>query len=161
MARSRGPRNLIAHRPHSEGEVDERAHADYDAMIAHDLGGRRQTSYRAVDDGGPASAAELLLRPVTLFLLACTAFVLVLALWLWQAGVLGRLQSSLAPPPKPAPSASWMGTRQPKGVAPMDASSDALSSAPNTPTATPADAALPVDSAAATTDDAADSNAAD
>lgn len=111
MARTRGPGNLVARRPTTEARVDASAHRDYAAMIEQDLGGRRASSYRAIDEGRPATAGELLLRPLSLFLFACTAFVIVLLLWLWQAGVFGALKLDTRPVP-PAPSTSWMGARQ-------------------------------------------------
>ncbi len=156
MARTRGLRNLVSQVPRTEARTDTRAHADYDAMITHDLGGRRQNSYRSVDDGRPVGAAELLLRPISLFLFACTAFVIVLAAWLWQSGVFGQFQLSYAQRP-PVPSSSWMGTRQPRSMEPVDTSATTRATtptaAPNGPKATPADAAPSDDDASPPADD--------
>ena len=95
MARSRGPSNLVAHGP----ETETSAHADDTEMIVRDLGGRCSTRYRAGDDGRPVGTADLLLRPIALFLVAWTSCVVVLALWLWQAETSGHLPSVSASPP--------------------------------------------------------------
>ena len=111
MARTRGPGNLVARRPTTEARTYADAHQNYAAMIEQDLGGRRTSSYHALDEGRPPSTLALLVRPLSLFLFACTAFVIVLLLWLWQAGMFGDLKLGQRPAP-PAPSASWMGARQ-------------------------------------------------
>jgi hypothetical protein len=159
MARTRGPANLVSHAPRTDARTETPARADYESMIAHDLGGRRQNSYRAIDDGRPVGAAELLLRPISLFLLACTAFVIVLALWLWQAGVFGQLQLSYAQR-SPVPSSSWMGTRQPRSMQPLDTSPTTPSTGPNGLKAVPADAAASGDGASPPADDGAGANTA-
>lgn len=140
MARARGPRNLVSHTPHTEARTDTPARADYESMITHDLGGRRQNSYRAIGDGRPVGAAELLLRPISLFLFACLAFVIVLAIWLWQAGVFGQMQLNFTPK-QPVLSSSWMGTRQPRSMQPVDTSATTPSTGPDGGKATPPDAA--------------------
>jgi hypothetical protein len=110
MTRSRGPGNLVARRPMTVARVDADAHDSYAAMIENDLGGR-QRSYRALDEGLPPSALALMVRPLALFLFACIAFLVVLTLWLWQAGAFGKLRIGERPP-LPQLSASWMGARQ-------------------------------------------------
>lgn len=111
MTRTRGPGNLVARRPMTVARIDANAHDSYAAMIEQDLGGR-QPSYRALDDGRPPSTLALMVRPLALFLSACLAFLIVLTLWLWQAGVFDALRIGEQPPP-PTPSVSWMGARQP------------------------------------------------
>ncbi len=91
--------------------IDADAHQEYASMIEQDLGGR-QPSYRAIDDGLPPSTFSLMMRPLALFLLACTALVVVATAWLYQAGHFGKLKLGERAP-APAPSASWMGARQP------------------------------------------------
>ncbi len=129
MARNRGPGNLVARRPITEARVDARAHDSYADMIESDLGGRRTTSYRAIDEGRPASTAELLLRPLSLFLFACTGFVIVLLLWLWQAGVFGQLRLGERPA-RPAPSTSWIGARQSAVLPASEAPTEPATTAP-------------------------------
>jgi hypothetical protein len=116
MTRTRGPGNLVARRPLTVARIDADAHDSYAAMIENDLGGR-QPSYRALDDGMPPGTVALMVRPLALFLFACTGFVIVLVLWLWQAGMFGNLRIG-NPPPQPVPSVSWMGARQPTPVVP-------------------------------------------
>ncbi len=111
MTRTRGPGNLVARRPLTVARIDADAHESYAAMIEHDLGGR-QSSYRAIDDGLPPSTLSLMVRPLALFLFACSALVVVALAWLYQAGLFGRLKFGERAPP-PAPSVSWMGARQP------------------------------------------------
>jgi len=111
MSRTRGPGNLVARRPMTVARIDADAHQEYASMIEQDLGGRRP-SYRAIDDGLPPSTVSLMMRPLALFLLACTALIVVATAWLYQAGLFGNLKLS-AHAPAPAPSASWMGARQP------------------------------------------------
>jgi hypothetical protein len=111
MTRTRGPGNLIARRPTTAARTYADAHQTYAAMIDQDLGGRRPTSYRAIDDGRPPSTAALMVRPLALFLFACLGFVIVLLAWLWQAGVFERFRPEARP--QPVISTSWMGARQP------------------------------------------------
>ena len=90
MPRNRAPGNLVARHASDPERRDVAAHTDYDVMLRHDLGGRRTNSYRAIDDGGPDSAAALLMRPLSLFLMSCVALAIVLAVWAWQSGFIGQ-----------------------------------------------------------------------
>ncbi len=110
MPRTRGPGNLVARRPTTVARIDADAHNDYAAMIQHDFGGR-QPSYRAIDNGLPPSTLALMMRPLALFLFACTGLVIVSMLWLYHAGLFGKIRIGERPPPPP-PSVSWMGARR-------------------------------------------------
>ena len=110
MARTRGPGNLVARRPTTEARVDVSAHRSYAAMIDQELGGRGQGGYRAIDEGRPPSTFALMVRPLALFLFACLGFVIVLLLWLWQAGAFEQLKPDARP--VATVSTSWMGAQQ-------------------------------------------------
>ena len=60
-------------------------------MIELELGGPRQRSYRAVDEGRPDTAAQLLLRPVSLFLISCLLLLAVGGVWAWRMGVFAAM----------------------------------------------------------------------